>query len=90
MQKTIFALAIIAFLGAHTLGQEPGKIPVPPEDRAAIRIAQLEIEVRDLQTKLLQVEIRERLTKILRAQGVREEDIGKFGYDPETGELRKK
>lgn len=89
MRINIKLIALLMFMSVSIAAQDPGKIAVPVEERQAVKIAQLEIQVRTLEIKLLQIEIRDRLTKILRQAGVKEEDLAKYSFDPETGELKK-
>lgn len=90
MRLRINSLALIVLLAGSAWAQDPVKVPVPLEEQQAVKIAQLEIQVRTLETKLLQVEIRERLTRLLRAAGVKEESLIKYSVDPESGDLVKK
>ena len=89
MRINIRLIALLMFMSVSIAAQDPGKIAVPVEERQAVKIAQLEIQVRTLEIKLLQIEIRDRLTKILRQAGVKEEDLAKYSFDPEAGELKK-
>lgn len=90
MRLRISLLALIIFLSVSAQAQDPGKVTVPVEERQAVKIAQLEIQIRNLEIKLLQIEIRDRLTKILRDAGIKEQDLGKYSFDPDTGDLIKK
>ena len=90
MRLRISLLAMMILFAGSALAQDPAKVTVPVEERQAVKIAQLEIQIRTLETKLLQIEIRDRMFRILRQVGVKEEDLLKYSIDPETGDLVKK